>query len=128
MSNDYYLLGRVIKGDGRGRSLGFATANLELDNKSIPPPLGIYACWATILSGQHFKATLHFGPRPTFPGSTPSIEVHLINYRGPDIYGQTLTCEGLIKIRAIFKFNSPEDLKEIIQDDIEMALKELVKP
>ena len=126
MSNDYFLSGIVIKGDGRGRSLGFATANLELDNKSTPPPPGIYACWVTIYSTQRYQAVLHFGPRPTFPGSTSSVEVHLLNYQGQDLYDQTVTCEGLIKIRTIFKFNSPEDLKEIIRDDIAIALKELV--
>ena len=90
LGRPYSLRGLVVRGDQRGRTLGFPTANLEVrgggeGGKLIPPP-GIYAVRGTIRSGT-FDGALHVGPRPTFRGSPPTIELHLLGFED-DIYGE----------------------------------------
>lgn len=123
MSPAYYLTGLVIHGDNRGRSLGIPTANLQVADGSILPPPGIYACLAHLASGREYVSTLHLGPRPTFPGSAPSIEVHLIDYPDRDLYRECITCTNLRYLRRIEKFVTTEDLVNAMTTDIYAALK-----
>ena len=84
MLDDYkeWVGGKVVTGDGRGHELGFPTANLLLDSHKHKPLDGVYACLARV---EHdptiYKAVLHVGPRPTFPGSMPTVEVHLMDVK-----------------------------------------------
>jgi riboflavin kinase/FMN adenylyltransferase len=111
-NNTTWMKGLVVRGDGRGRKLGFPTANLQLVS---PCPLeGIYACWAGVSNGQLYKAVLHCGPRPTFPGASNSIP-------DQDMYGQTISFVSVQKIRDITKFNSNQDLSLAMEHDCETA-------
>jgi riboflavin kinase/FMN adenylyltransferase len=119
MSNDLLVIGQVIKGAGGGTALGFPTANLQLTNPSSRPPNGVYACQAYLLPmSQPYLAILHVGPRPTFPGLPPSVEVHLIDFPYQKLYGQKLGVSDLRYIRNIIKFPSALELIQALKHDI----------
>lgn len=121
------ISGLVEPGDGRGAKLGFPTANLKLDNHQERPSKGIYACYAQINDEKvRYKAALHSGPRPTFSGAASSIEVHLIHFPYRTLYGEKITCTGLVFIRDIKKFTSVKMLLEAITNDIYQAERLLV--
>lgn len=115
-----WLAGKVVKGDGRGRLLGFPTANLVLEKNQPIPAQGIYACWAK-LSDKTYQAVLHVGPRPTFPGATSTVEVHLLDFPDQDLYGQKISFQCVQKIRDIAKFNSTTELSKAIMEDCREA-------
>jgi riboflavin kinase / FMN adenylyltransferase len=112
LGRPYSIRGRVAKGDGRGRTLGMPTANLELDDphKLLPMP-GIYAVQVGEIHG-----VMHLGPRPTFVGAGPTIEVHLFDFN-QDIYHNTITVDVFARIRGIQKFDSVDDLVAAMQKD-----------
>ncbi len=116
LGRPYGIRGRVARGDGRGRQLGMPTANLELDDPNKLLPLaGIYAVTVGPVLG-----VMHLGPRPTFLGAEPSIEVHLFDF-DRDIYHDTITVEVRARIRAIEHFDRVEDLVAAMQEDARRA-------
>jgi len=120
LGRPYSLRGFVVKGDGRGTGLGFPTANLEIDStdKLLPPP-GIYAVRGALRNGIH-NGALHLGPRPTFRGSPPSIELHLIDFTG-NIYGEELRVDLIRKIRSVESFSSVDALVRQMGHDVARA-------
>ena len=119
----YSLRGLVVRGDQRGRTLGFPTANLEVrgggeGGKLIPPP-GIYAVRGMVRSGT-FDGALHIGPRPTFRGSPPTIEVHLLGF-DEDIYGEEVRMDFVKYLRGVRPFNTSEALVRQMKEDVEQA-------
>ena len=116
MQNNPWLTGTIIRGDGRGRGLGFPTANLKLEKEEQCPADGIYAVWAQ-LAGQTRPAVAHVGPRPTFPGATPTIEIHILDFPDRDLYGQSPKIQFVLKIRDIAHFDTVEALVQAIQKD-----------
>lgn len=128
LGRPYSLRGTVVRGDGRGAELGFPTANIEVaDPDKLVPLAGIYAVTGTLLrpagSGRELVAApgvLHLGPRPVFPGSPPTIELHLFDFDG-DLYGSELSVEFRARIRGIRDFDSVQDLVRAIQRDCDQA-------
>ena len=123
LGRPYSLRGLVVRGDHRGRTLGFPTANLEVrgggeGGKLIPPP-GIYAVRGTVRSGT-FDGALHIGPRPTFRGSPPTIEVHLLGF-DEDIYGEEVRMDFVKYLREVRPFNTSEALVQQMKEDVEQA-------
>ena len=123
LGRPYSLRGLVVRGDQRGRTLGFPTANLEVrgggeGGKLIPPP-GIYAVRGTIRSGT-FDGALHVGPRPTFRGSPPTIELHLLGFED-DIYGEEVRVDFVKYLREVRPFETSEALIEQMKKDVEQA-------
>lgn len=116
LGRPYSIRGRVTKGDGRGRTLGMPTANLELDDphKLLPQP-GIYA-----VTVGPVKGVMHLGPRPTFVGAGPTIEVHLFDF-DQDIYHHTITVEVQAWIRGIQKFDRVDELVAAMHADAQAA-------
>jgi riboflavin kinase/FMN adenylyltransferase len=108
--------GKVIKGDGRGRELGFPTANLD---SQLDIEAGVYAVWVTY-NDEKYKGAMHIGPRPTIPGASSSVEVHILDF-DKDIYNEMLTIEIVGKIRDVIKFNSLKELTEAIKQDCRIA-------
>lgn len=109
---------RIIKGSGRGKTLGYPTINLNLDD--IPSNLeeGVYACLVNLNNEWH-QAVFHFGNRPTF-GDLKSGEIFVLDKnikRSPN----QISVQVLEKIREIKKFASSDDLKKQIEDDISQA-------
>jgi riboflavin kinase/FMN adenylyltransferase len=111
----------VVKGDQLGRTLGYPTANIELDspNKLIPVD-GIYA--VSIQYGhQRYKGMLYIGNRPTIDGLKKSIEANIFDFN-QDIYGDRITVHLHQKIRDDQKFDSLEQLIYHMDLDKEKAL------
>lgn len=120
LGRPYGLRGVVVRGDGRGRQLGFPTANLGgvSSEKAVPPP-GVYAVRASVRRGV-FDGALHLGPRPTFPGALPSIELHLMDFEG-DLYGEEVRVDFIERIRDIRSFSSAGALIEQMTVDVAEA-------
>ncbi len=117
-----WLAGTVVRGDGRGEKLGFPTANIVLDAPQDITP-AIYAAWVKLAPHKEiFPAAVHIGPRPTFPGATPSFEVHLINFPFEELYERLLQVQLVKTIRDIKSFASTTELKAAITEDITKAL------
>lgn len=116
------MTGIVIRGDGRGRKLGFPTANLKLNKAVDRHAAGIYAAWAE-LDNKTYPAVVHIGPRPTFLGATPTIEIHILDFLDRDLYGQSLKIQFVLKIRDIARFATVEGLVQAIQKDCRAARK-----
>lgn len=140
------LSGIVVPGHGRGKALGFATANLSLDDGQIQPPTGIFAGRVQLALPRptshqpraarkgpviknvapFYMAAVHIGAVPTFGDTASSIEVHILDFPGGDLYDQRLTVELMKKIRDIKKFPSEEELKAAMAADC-AAVRELFK-
>lgn len=116
----YSVRGVVVRGEGRGRGLGFPTANLRVpEGDKLIPPQGIYAVRGVLRSGTYAGA-LHLGPRPTFKGSPPSIELHLLDFDA-DIYGEEVRVDFVEHLRGVEPFTSVEALVEQIREDVDEA-------
>ena len=120
LGRPYSVRGVVVRGEGRGRHLGFPTANLAVadGDKLIPPP-GIYAVRGALRSGTEIGA-LHLGPRPTFVGSPPSIELHLLDF-DRDIYGEEVRVDFIAYLREVRPFTTTTALVDQMRQDVEAA-------
>ncbi len=120
LGRPYSIRGIVVRGEGRGRTLGFPTANLQVGSpeKLLPPP-GIYAVRGALWSGS-FPGALHIGPRPTFQGSAPSIELHLMDF-DRDVYGEEVRVDIVKFLRPVVPFESAEALVRQMQLDVGRA-------
>ena len=122
LGRPYSLLGKVVEGDKRGRTIGFPTANLDPDdpNKLIPAD-GVYATRAWVDKVPYSSMT-NIGIRPTVDGKSHKIETHIIDFEG-DLYGKIIRLEFISPIREEIKFSGLAELKEQLVHDQEMALK-----
>jgi riboflavin kinase/FMN adenylyltransferase len=121
LGRPYSLSGVVVHGEGRGRRLGFATANVAVGHgDKLLPRDGIYAVSAASRS-HHGPGLLHLGPRPTFRGSPPSIELHLLDFDG-DLYGELVQVAFLARLRDVQPFASSSELVEQMRRDREAAV------
>ena len=117
LGRPYRCRGVVVRGDGRGRSLGIPTANIaEIDN--LIPGTGVYAAMATTAGGQRAAAAVNIGTLPTIAeGREPSIEAHLIDFSA-DLYGKPLSISFVTKVRDEQRFASLDALTAQIHRDI----------
>ena len=120
LGRPYSLQGLVIRGDGRGKDLGFPTANLSLGvSDKLLPRSGIYAVRGTLRQGM-FQGALHLGPRPTFQGSPPTIELHLMDFTG-QVYGEEVRVDFIRFLRPIRAFRSAAALVRQMELDVAEA-------
>src|SRR5690349_21356536 len=120
----YRVTGRVVTGDRIGRTLGYPTANIEVDTKyKLIPADGIYA---VTVSHEHnvYKGMLYIGVRPTLRGTKRNIEVNLFEF-DQDIYGETLTLHFHSQLRGDQTFDGLESMKAQLKKDKEDALRAL---
>jgi len=116
MGRCFYLGGKVITSDKRGRVLGFPTANLDIKPQQALPGNGIYATIAQV-DGKQFASATNIGIRPTFGEGEKAVETHLLNYKG-DLYGKDMRLEFVQKLRDEQRFPSSEELKVQIEKDV----------
>jgi len=121
LGRPYSVQGVVVRGDGRGARLGFPTANLTgFGTDKLLPASGVYAVRAWSRRHGDFLGALHLGPRPTFPGAAPSVEVHLLDAE-PDLYGERLRVDFVERIRGVESFPSVDDLVAQMERDVASA-------
>jgi riboflavin kinase/FMN adenylyltransferase len=127
LGRPFYVDGVVVRGDGRGRGLGFPTANVAVRNETLPR-LGVYACRVRIESGlAPWPAVANLGRRPTFGGGATVLEAHLLDFEG-DLYGREARVEFMNELRGERAFPSALALLEQIRMDVESARRVLEKP
>lgn len=118
LGRPFTMIGRVVKGQQLGRTLGFPTANIRVCRQRLPL-MGVFAV-RTLVGGRSFDAVANLGIRPSVAGISPVLEVHMLDFTG-DLYGQTLRVEFVEKIRDEQKFPSLEALRAAIADDAATA-------
>jgi riboflavin kinase / FMN adenylyltransferase len=111
--------GIVVRGEGRGRQLGYPTANVHSDKHVSVPADGIYAGWA-VLRQQRLPAAISVGTNPTFEGRQRTVEAYILDF-DEDIYGVELGVEFVERIRGMEKFDRVEDLVDQMGRDVEKA-------
>lgn len=134
LGRPYRLSGRVVRGAGIGRDLGFPTANIEVDPDRVVPARGVYGCIAHLPDGA-FPAVANIGSAPTVRGpdeQTRRIEVHVVD-RDPALYGKEIGISFIVRVREERRFGSVADLRrqialdvgrvrDVIRDDAETGL------
>jgi len=115
----FNLHGRVIPGAGRGKDLGFPTANLDVDSQQALPPDGVYATWAYI-DNKAYQSMANIGQRPTFGGGQRAVEVYILDYYD-DLYQRRLSIDIIQQLRSEQQFDTAEDLKKQIAKDIKQG-------
>ena len=122
LGEPYTWAGVVVRGDGRGRGLGYPTANLAPIEPLLTPPEGVYACWAH-LGAEAYPAAVSVGAPPMFVHARGRIEAYLIGLPDHDLYGRMLTLRFLKRLRPQQKFESIDALLQQMQQDTEQAAK-----
>ncbi|SHE80832.1 riboflavin kinase / FMN adenylyltransferase [Psychroflexus salarius] len=121
LTQPFMLSGKVVRGKGIGKNLGFATANLKIqENYKLIPKSGVYVV-KTIIGEQIVYGMMNIGTNPTFNEAKQSIEAHFFDFN-QDLYGQNLTIMLLKRLRSEEKFNDVRDLISAMQNDQVMAL------
>lgn len=115
---DYTIVSHIVSGYQNGRKMGFPTANLDVTRcQQLLPASGVYAVLVRLKDSVGWKrGMMNIGHRPTFNGTTTSMEVNLFNFSG-NLYGQELLVSFISKIRDERKFDSIEALAEQLQHD-----------
>jgi riboflavin kinase / FMN adenylyltransferase len=127
LGRPYAVTGTVVRGAGFGRRLGFPTANLDVGSgDKLIPHEGIYAVRAALRGGVA-DGVLHLGPRPTFAGLPPSVELHLFNFSG-DLYGTRIRVDFMERIRDVARFESADALVRAMEADCAEARRLLATP
>lgn len=119
---DYSITGRVVEGNRIGRTIGFPTANIEVEDRyKLIAAGGVYACRVKI-DGRVYKGMGNIGTRPTIAKHDFATEVHIFNF-DKDIYGKTITIYFVDRIRDEKKFGGLEELRKQLETDREVVRK-----
>ncbi len=116
LGRPYRVAGAVVAGDGRGRQIGFPTANLAVWEEQVLPARGVYATYAWV-AGQRYPAATNVGVRPTVNGTDLTVEAHILDFAG-DLYGQEVALDFVHHIRDERRFPSLEALVTQIGLDV----------
>jgi riboflavin kinase/FMN adenylyltransferase len=120
-----FMEGVVVAGEKRGSTLGFPTANLDIDQALLAPANGVYSTKVHI-DGDTYYGVANIGVKPTFHGVKRNLEVHLLDFY-QDLYGKHLKVSFTRRLREERRFSTPSDLIEQIQRDIHEARAEWSK-
>lgn len=117
LQRPFHLEGVVVKGEGRGKKIGYPTANIQVSRDLIVPHKGVYVT-RTVYRGMTYNSVTNIGHNPTFKDSQQiHIETHMLDFN-TDIYGEVLEIQFLHKIRDEKKFPTVNDLISQIKDDV----------
>lgn len=126
LGSAYRFTGKVVRGAGRGRTLGVPTANLEPEHAhKLIPASGVYAVRVKI-EGQIYGGMMNIGVRPTFDLQTRALEVHLFEF-AREVYGASAEVHFMARLRDEKKFSSIDELKAQLQIDRNESLKKLAQ-
>ncbi len=118
LGHPYQLHGEVVRGQERGRLLGFPTANLA-GIETLLPSNGVYA-GAVTADGDCRPAAINIGPNPTFGEQAQKVEVHVLGFEG-DLYGRELDVDVLERLRDTVRFDGVDELKKQLAEDIKQV-------
>lgn len=125
LGRPFELEGVVVKGEGRGKKIGFPTANIQVSSDIIVPQRGVYVT-KTLYKGMVYKSVTNIGYNPTFKDTHQThIETNIFDFDN-DIYGENLEIQFLQKIREEKKFATVNDLIEQIKSDVKFARDHLI--
>lgn len=118
LGRPYRVEGEVVHGDGRGKSIGIPTANLNTEEQKLIPGAGVYAC-RVVINGKTWPAAVNIGTRPTFENTDHQshVEAHILDYSG-DLYTQRIAIEFIARLRGEERFHSVAELIKQEYDDI----------
>jgi len=119
LGRHFSLKGQVSKGDSRGKTLGFPTANIVPEQGQALPADGVYAVRVHV-DGRTYHAVANIGLRPTFGSEERLLETHLLGFNG-DLYGQEIEIEFIDRLRDEIRFPDAEELKSQMARDAERA-------
>jgi riboflavin kinase/FMN adenylyltransferase len=119
LGRPYRMSGRVARGDARGRTIGFPTANIHLHRKASPIQ-GVYAVEVFGLENEPLQGVANVGTRPTVDGTRTLLEIHILDFN-ENVYRRYVQVDFLHKIRSEQKFESLDALKAQINQDIVSA-------
>lgn len=117
LGRPHRIEGLVVRGDMRGRGLGFPTANLRPPMYSAIPADGVYAGWMTV-RGEPRAAAISVGTNPTYSGTERRVESYLLDFEG-DLYGEQVQVDFVERIRTMQRFESSDELVDAIEKDVE---------
>jgi riboflavin kinase/FMN adenylyltransferase len=123
LGRPYCVSGTIVKGEQRGRALGFPTINVAPPPDKLLPHDGIYATWVT-LGGMRYRAASSLGIRPTFGGGPRKLESFILDFN-EDVYGKEAKVDFVERLRDEIKFDSAELLAMQIARDVEQTRKAL---
>lgn len=119
LGREFYLSGTIVKGEGRGRQIGFPTANLQYSKERVIPGEGVYQTH-TVYQGGVYKSVTNIGSKPTFESAAGlTVETYILDF-DKDIYGETFKLEFIKKIRDEKKFKSVNELIKAIGVDVSL--------
>jgi riboflavin kinase/FMN adenylyltransferase len=127
LGRPHRVRGVVVRGDARGRTLGFPTANVSADLSGMIPADGVYAGWLTRVTDQHavpsrrMPAAISVGTNPTFDGSTRRVEAYVIGRGDLDLYDEEVLIEFVKWLRPTLRFDSVDQLIEAMHADVAKA-------
>ncbi|MBV9649938.1 MAG: bifunctional riboflavin kinase/FAD synthetase [Pseudonocardiales bacterium] len=116
LGRPHRLEGIVVRGDQRGRSLGYPTANLSTPRHAAIPADGVYAC-RFLHRGRDLAAAVSIGTNPTFSGQERRVEAFVLDL-DEDFYGERVALDFIARLRGMFRFDTPEQLVAQIGDDV----------
>ncbi len=128
LGRSFSLEGRVVAGAHRGGpQLGFPTINIDVDSDQALPADGVYATW-TYIEDKVYKSMTNIGRRPTFGGNNErTIETYILDYQG-NLYGRRVKIAIIERLRGEKKYDSTEELKKQIAEDVERGRAILASP
>jgi riboflavin kinase/FMN adenylyltransferase len=109
--------GVVVRGDRRGRELGFPTANLLTGAYAAVPADGVYAAWLVRGRGERLPAAVSIGTNPTFSGRERRVEAYVLDFDG-DLYGERLALDFVARLRETRAYPGAEPLVAQIREDV----------
>ncbi len=119
LGRPHRLEGVVVKGDQRGRELGFPTANMLCGPHAAIPADGVYAAWLHV-RGKTYRAAVSIGTNPTFAGREQRVEAFVLDFDG-DLYGERVSLDFVVHLREMRKYEGVEKLVEQIALDVEQT-------
>ncbi|MEJ2855798.1 MULTISPECIES: bifunctional riboflavin kinase/FAD synthetase [unclassified Saccharothrix] len=118
LGRPHRLEGIVVRGDGRGKELGFPTANLSTTRFAAVPADGVYACWFIHADGRRLKAAVSVGTNPTFSGRERRVEAFVLDV-DEDFYGQRVALDFVERLRGMERFDTVDELLVQMHKDVE---------
>lgn len=119
LGREYSMSGRVIRGLGLGRELGFPTANVNLNRRQTPVD-GIFAARVLGIGGGPLDGVASVGTRPTVGGQKPLLEVYIFDF-DQDIYGEYITVQFVERLREERKYSDLDSLVAQMHEDVSAA-------